>query len=76
MPDDLALSLRGLLALSGSASPRSAVLSNVAPPLGQNYLLALQQHFGLDAFVVSARNLPDVRVELTEPGNVGAGPPL
>ena len=72
LPDDLALHLSGLLALSGTGPPGSAVLSNVAPPLGQNYLSALTQHFGLDAFVVNARNLPDVRVELTEPGNVGA----
>ena len=72
LPDDLALHLSGLLNLSGAARPRSAVLSNVAPPLGQNYLLALRAHFGIEAFVVSAQTLPDVRVELTEPGNVGA----
>ena len=72
LPDDLALSLGGLLALAGAQRPRSAAISNVAPPLGQNYLLALEQHFGVDAFVVSLQNLPEVSVELTEPGNVGA----
>ena len=72
LPDDLALQVGALLALSGAPRPRSAVLSNVAPPLGQNYLLALEAHFGIQAFVVSAQNLPDVQVELSEPGNVGA----
>ena len=72
LPDDLALMLSGLLTLTGAAHPGSAVLSNVAPPLGQNYLLALRQHFGVDAFVVNAQNLPDVSIELSEPGNLGA----
>lgn len=72
LPDDLALQVNALLSLSGSPRPRSAVLSNVAPPLGQNYLLALRQHFGIEPFEVSTANLPDVTVELSQPGSLGA----
>jgi type III pantothenate kinase len=72
LPDDLALQLHSLLNLNGTPAPRSAVLSSVAPPLGQNYLLALKQHFGVEAFEVSAENLPGVTVELDQPGAVGA----
>jgi type III pantothenate kinase len=72
LPDDLALQLRGLLDLAGAGAPRAAVLSSVAPPVGQNYALALKRHFAVDAFEVSAENLPDVRVELDQPGAVGA----
>lgn len=72
LPDDLALQLRGLLDLAGAQAPRAAVLSSVAPPVGQNYALALKRHFAVDAFEVSAENLPDVRVELDQPGAVGA----
>lgn len=72
LPDDLALQLHTLLNLSGTPAPRSAVLSSVAPPLGQNYRAALQQHFGVQAFEVSAGTLPGVTVELDEPGAVGA----
>ncbi|AWN23625.1 type III pantothenate kinase [Deinococcus irradiatisoli] len=72
LPDDLALQLSGLFGLSGADVPRSAVLSSVAPPVGQNYLLALRQHFGIEPFEVNTRNLPDVHVELTQPDNVGA----
>lgn len=72
LPDDLALQLRGLLNLAGAQAPRAAVLSSVAPPVGQNYALALKRHFAVDAFEVSAENLPDVRVELDQPGAVGA----
>jgi len=72
LPDDLALQLHSLLNLSGATPPGSAVLSSVAPPLGQNYLLALRQHFAVEALEVSAENLPDVRVELDQPTAVGA----
>ena len=72
LPDDLALQLHSLLNLSGTTPPGSAVLSSVAPPLGQNYLLALRQHFGIEALEVSAENLPDVSIELDQPGAVGA----
>lgn len=72
LPDDLALQLSGLFALSGSAIPRAAVLSSVAPPVGENYALALRRHFGLEPFVVSAESLPDVTVELDQPGSIGA----
>ena len=72
LPDDLALQLFSLLNLSGATPPGSAVLSSVAPPLGQNYLLALRQHFAVEALEVSAENLPDVSVELDQPGAVGA----
>ncbi|ADV67909.1 type III pantothenate kinase [Deinococcus maricopensis] len=72
LPDDLALQVRGLLSLSGAPAPGRAVLSSVAPPVGQNYALALERHFGVPVFEVSAENLPDVRVELDVPGNIGA----
>lgn len=72
LPDDVALQLHGLFALAGAAVPRSAVLSSVAPPVGQNYALALWRHFGVEPFEVSAENLPDVTVELDQPGAVGA----
>jgi type III pantothenate kinase len=72
LPDDLALQLHSLLNLSGRPPPVSAVLSSVAPPLGQNYSLALRQHFGVEALEVSAQNLPEVTVELDQPGSVGA----
>ncbi|THF69788.1 type III pantothenate kinase [Deinococcus sp. Arct2-2] len=77
LPDDLALQLRGLFDLAGlggaeMAGPRAAVLSSVAPPVGQNYALALKRHFGITALEVSAAALPDVRVELDIPDAVGA----
>jgi len=72
LPDDLALSLQGLLTLAGAAAPRAAVLSSVAPPVGENYALALRRHFRADVFEVRADHLPDVRVELDQPGVVGA----
>ncbi|WP_135229614.1 type III pantothenate kinase [Deinococcus fonticola] len=72
LPDDLALQLHGLFTLAGAAVPRAAVLSSVAPPVGENYALALKRHFMIDAFSVAAENLPDVRVELDTPGVVGA----
>lgn len=72
LPDDLALQLRGLLALSGAPTPKSAVLSSVAPPLGENYALALERHFGIEPFSVSVASLPEVRVELDEPSALGA----
>jgi type III pantothenate kinase len=49
LPDDLALQLHGLFALAGASPPRAAVLSSVAPPVGQNYSLALRRHFGIGA---------------------------
>ncbi|ULH16250.1 type III pantothenate kinase [Deinococcus sp. KNUC1210] len=72
LPDDLALQLHSLLSLDGMTPPASAVLSSVAPPLGQNYRSALRQHFGVEALEVSAENLPEVRVELDTPTAVGA----
>lgn len=72
LPDDIALKLHGLLTLAGAPTPRAAVLSSVAPPVGENYALALKRHFGLESFTVSAENLPDVRVELSNPTAVGA----
>ncbi|GAA5502029.1 type III pantothenate kinase [Deinococcus xinjiangensis] len=72
LPDDLALQLHGLFTLAGAAMPRAAVLSSVAPPVGENYALALKRHFMIDAFTVSALNLPDVSVELDVPDAVGA----
>lgn len=72
LPDDLALQLHGLFSLAGAQPPRMAVLSSVAPPVGENYVLALKRHFMIDAFTVSALNLPDVSVELDVPDAVGA----
>lgn len=72
LPDDLALQLGGLFRLGSSTPPQSAVLSSVAPPVGQNYAAALRQHFGIEAFEVNTANLPDVSVELSQPSNVGA----
>lgn len=72
LPDDLALQLHSLFTLTGAPIPRSAVLSSVAPPLGTNYALALRRHFRVEAFEVTAGNLPDVTVELDQPGNIGA----
>ncbi|MBB5378885.1 type III pantothenate kinase [Deinococcus metalli] len=72
LPDDLALQLHGLFTLTGAAPPRSAVLSSVAPPVGENYQLALRRHYGVEAFSVAAMNLPDVSVELDQPDAVGA----
>jgi type III pantothenate kinase len=72
LPDDLALQIRGLLELAGASIPRSAVLSSVAPPVGENYALALKQHFGITPFEVNAQTLPQVSVELDTPGAVGA----
>nr|WP_221089603.1 type III pantothenate kinase [Deinococcus aquaedulcis] len=72
LPDDLALQLQGLFSLAGAAPPHAAVLSSVAPPVGQNLALALQRHFGIQPFEVSATNLPDVQVELDIPDAVGA----
>ncbi|WP_092265463.1 type III pantothenate kinase [Deinococcus reticulitermitis] len=72
LPDDLALQLHGLFTLAGAAIPRAAVLSSVAPPVGENYALALRRHFMIEPFTVSAETLPDVTVELDQPGAVGA----
>ncbi len=72
LPDDLALKLHGLFTLAGAPIPRAAILSNVAPPVGENFALALKRHFMIDAFNVSAANLPDVSVELDSPDAVGA----
>ncbi|MBI0445368.1 type III pantothenate kinase [Deinococcus sp. DB0503] len=72
LPDDLALQLHGLFTLAGAPMPRAAVLSSVAPPLGANYAFALRRHFRVDAFEVAAENLPDVTVELDQPGSIGA----
>ncbi|MBB5233610.1 type III pantothenate kinase [Deinococcus budaensis] len=72
LPDDLALQLHGLFALAGAGVPRAAVLSSVAPPVGQNYALALRRHFRVEALEVSAEALPDVTVDLDQPGSVGA----
>ncbi len=72
LPDDLALLLRGLLELSGAPRPVSAVLSSVAPPLGQNWQLALERHYGMRAFDVSAAALPEVRIDLADPSSIGA----
>ncbi|MFC4453372.1 type III pantothenate kinase [Deinococcus sonorensis] len=72
LPDDLAVQLHSLLSLTGARLPASAVLSSVAPPVGQNYQLALRQHFGLEALEVSAETLPQVSIELDQPGSVGA----
>ncbi|AFZ69211.1 type III pantothenate kinase [Deinococcus peraridilitoris] len=73
LPDDLALMIRGLLDLAGNAPrPAFAVLSSVAPPVGQNLQLALEKYFGIHAFDVSAESLPDVRVHLDEPRAIGA----
>lgn len=72
LPDDLALQLHGLITLAGAPLPRAAVLSSVAPPVGENYALALRRHFMVEAFAVSAETLPDVRVELDNPSAIGA----
>lgn len=72
LPDDLALQLHGLFSVAGAQVPRSAILSSVAPPVGENYALALRRHYGVEAFSVSALSLPDVTVELDTPDAVGA----
>ena len=72
LPDDLALTLRGLFDLSGVSAPTNAVLSSVAPPVGQNLMLALERHFGIHALEVNTDNLSDVTVELDQPSAIGA----
>lgn len=71
-PDDLAAQMHSLFRVTDSPMPRSAVLSSVAPPVGENYAQALEKHFGIQAFSVSSSNLPDVRVELDTPDTLGA----
>lgn len=72
LPDDLALTLKGLFDLSGAALPRHAVLSSVAPPVGQNLQLALEKHFGVSTLEVGAQALQDVTVHLDDPSVIGA----
>ncbi|PYE56525.1 type III pantothenate kinase [Deinococcus yavapaiensis] len=72
LPDDFALTLKGLMDLSEVATPPCAVLSSVAPPVGQNLKLALERHFGVRTFEVTAENLHDVTVELDDPRAIGA----
>lgn len=72
LPDDLAVQLESLLALSKMPNPQAAVLSSVAPPVGENYAKALERHYGIRAFEVGAAQLPDVQVELDNPQAVGA----
>lgn len=72
LPDDLALQMHGLFTLAGAGIPHAAILSSVAPPVGENYQLALRRHFSIEAFSVAAGNLPDVSVELDQPDAVGA----
>ncbi|RTR30928.1 type III pantothenate kinase [Deinococcus radiophilus] len=72
LPDDLARQVRSLFAMGGHALPRQAVLSSVAPPVGENYVQALERRFGMQTFSVNTANLPQVSVELDDPGGVGA----
>ena len=72
LPDDLAVMLRGLFDLSGAGMPAHAVVSSVAPPVGQNLALALRKYFRVDPFDVSSESLPDVTVELDDPRAIGA----
>lgn len=72
LPDDLAEQLSGLLNLSQAPAPQSAVLSSVAPPLGENYASALKKYFGIEALSVKADQLPDVSIELDASTNLGA----
>ncbi|MFC6591451.1 type III pantothenate kinase [Deinococcus lacus] len=71
LPDDLALQVQGLFALSGETLPQHAVLSSVAP-VGENYAQGLQRRFGMQTFSVSGTQLPGVQIDLEQPGAVGA----
>lgn len=72
LPDDLARQVRSLFAMSGFELPTQAVLSSVAPPVGENYAEGLRRRFGMSIFSVSSANLPQVSVELDNPSAVGA----
>ncbi|MDO4263670.1 MAG: type III pantothenate kinase [Deinococcus sp.] len=72
LPDDLARQVRSLFAMSGRKLPAQAVLSSVAPPVGENYVQALERRFGMQTFSVSSAALPQVSVELDDPSGVGA----
>ncbi|MCY1702610.1 type III pantothenate kinase [Deinococcus sp. SL84] len=72
LPDDLARQVRSLFAMSGRELPAQAVLSSVAPPVGENYVQALERRFGMRTFSVSSAALPQVSVELDDPAGVGA----
>lgn len=72
LPDDIAVKLRGLLSLAKAPQPQAAVVSSVVPPVGENYALALERHFGVRSLSVSAEQLPDVTVEVQPPGAIGA----
>lgn len=72
LPDDLARQVRSLFAMSGCELPRQAVLSSVAPPVGENYAAGLSLRFGMEVFSVFSAALPNVSVELDDPSAVGA----
>ncbi|MBB6097559.1 type III pantothenate kinase [Deinobacterium chartae] len=72
LPDDLALTLSGLLGLVGAPTPAAAILSSVVPPLGQNLRAALEAHWRIPVLEVGASNLPEVRIDLEDPRAIGA----
>lgn len=72
LPDDLARQLYSLFSMSKAEFPRAAVLSSVAPPVGENYVIALQKYFDIETLSVQADQLPDVQLELETNTNLGA----
>ncbi len=72
LPDDLAAQVWSLFQAAGFPMPRQAVLSSVAPPVGENYAAGLQARFGMNVFNVSSAALPQVHLELDNPAAVGA----
>lgn len=71
-PDDLAAQMYSLFRVANSPMPKAAILSSVAPPVGENYAQALEKHFGIQAFSVNSSNLPDISIELDTPETLGA----
>ena len=73
LPDNYALTLRGLLELSNSPAPDAAILSSVAPPVGANIRVALERYWKIPTLEVGANNLDGyISIEFPEKGAVGA----
>lgn len=71
LPDNYALMIRSLLDLAKVPEPHSAIISSVAPPVGQNIMVALQEYWGIQVIEVGHHNL-DVQIDLKDPTTVGA----
>ena len=73
MADQYAVLLRNLLELSSVASPGSAIVSSVVPPVGRELTTALERYWGVSSLSVSNSLLaPLLRVETDNPWEVGA----